>query len=686
MHHRLPRASRFVALSATVPALALAVLATAGGCSSDRGSSPTAATLAEIDGAVSAVQSVEIDDAFWSPRREQIRTVTLRDQYQQLETHHRVENLRIAAGERPGVHEGLEFDDSDVYKWLEAASYQLALHPEDGELRSLADELVRLIAAAQAPDGYLYTFYQTLAPERRWSIPWMTHELYCAGHLIEAGVAHEAATGSAALLGPAIRFADLVDQTFGRGKNEHVPGHPEIELALVKLHRRTGDERYLDLARFFVDRRGHFDDYHREIVADLVDYAAVNLLAERKRGSDRSTARSEAARPAARDAQAPLAVRTVQSFYSGAYFQNRLPLLDTTVAEGHAVRAMYFYAGAAALHLARPDQNLLGALATLWSNTIERRTYLTGGMGSLPYIEGFGEDYELPNASYAESCAAIGSFLFSWRMLLATGDARYADQMERTLYNGLLAGISLDGKHYFYENPLSDDGSRERQSWYTVSCCPPNLARTISSLQRYLFAQRGREVWVHQYVGSRASLEVPGGRLGLRVRSELPWEGEVSIEVDLATPTDLTFELRIPAWATTSEIRVNGEPLAGTDSPEPGTYAAITRRWTDGDRISLHLELVPRLVESPPEVVANLGKAAIVRGPLVYCLEDKDNDLDVHAARIGTEVPTAVAAPALLGGVVTAVGNNRDGVPYTAIPYFAWANRGRSHMEVWLAR
>lgn len=681
-----------IGLAALILAGALAT-----GCSSGSGSADDApATLGEVEGAATAARTVAIDDPFWTPRREQIRTVTLRDQYRQLESHHRVDNLRVAAGEKSGVHEGLEFDDSDVYKWIEAASYQLARHPEDGELRGLVDELVRLIGKAQEPDGYLYTFYQTIASERRWSIPWMTHELYCVGHLIEAGLAHQQATGSDALLAPARHFADLVDATFGPGKNEHVPGHEEIELALVKLFRHTRDERYLDLARFFIDRRGHFPDYHQEIVADLVNYAAINALADLKRApfraggaGDGSASNAGGLGAAAAASPPPIALRTVQSFYSGAYFQNRLPLLDTSVAEGHAVRAMYLYAGAAALHLERPDRNLLDALATLWDNTIARRTYLTGGMGSLPFIEGFGEDFELPNKAYTESCAAIGSFLFSWRMLLATGAARYADQMERTLMNGLLSGLSLDGTHYFYENPLTDDGSRERQSWYTVSCCPPNLARTISSLERYLYAQRGREVWVNQYVGSRATLAMPGGAtLDLTMTSGLPWEGEVGLSIDVSKPTDATLLLRVPAWASDTEIRVNGEVVAaGAELAPPSSYVPIARRWKRGDTVFARFGMETRLVESPPEVVENQGRVAIVRGPLVYALEDQDNGFDVHTTRIGADVPLVTPAPAGLDGVVSALaGATQDGLPYTAIPYYAWANRGRSNMEVWLHR
>ncbi len=677
--------------SSTLAAAFFAV-ALASGCASGSGPAADGApatALAEVEGATTSARTVEIDDPFWSPRREQIRTVTLPDQYLQLESHHRVDNFRVTAGEKRGVHEGFEFDDSDVYKWLEAASYQLALHPEDGALRAKVDELVRLIGKAQEPGGYLYTFYQTIAPERRWSIPWMTHELYCVGHLIEAGIAHQQATGSDALLAPAIRFADLVDATFGPGKNEHVPGHEELELALVKLFQHTRDPRYLDLARFFVEKRGHFPGYHAEIAADLVNYAAINALAELKRAPYRAAgAAADVAVPSAAASTPPIALRTVQSFYSGAYFQNRLPLLETSVAEGHAVRAMYLYAGAAALHLERPDAALLGALTTLWDNTIARRTYLTGGMGSLPFIEGFGEDYELPNESYAESCAAIGSFLFSWRMLLATGDARYADQMERTLYSGLLAGLSLDGTHYFYENPLTDDGSRERQPWYPVSCCPSNLARTISSLQRFLYAQRGREVWVNQYVGSRATLAMPGGaEMALTMTSGLPWDGDVGIAVDVAKPLDAAILLRVPAWASGAEIRVDGEVVADGTDAAPSSYVRIERRWKRGDTIYARFGLESRVVEPPPEVIANQGRVALVRGPVVYALEDKDNAFDVHAVRIGTEAPLAAPAPALLGGVVTLRGSTRDGgTPYTAIPYYAWANRGRSNMEVWVHR
>jgi hypothetical protein len=633
------------------------------------------------------LSSVEIRDRFWAPRRELLRTVTLPSQWDELEAHHDVDNFRILAGKKTGVHRGPVFLDSDLYKWLEAASSVLAKHPEDQELAARVEELSSLIAAAQMPDGYLNTYYESFAPERRWTNLWMNHELYCAGHFIEAACARAETVGPNPLLAAATKLADHLAAQFGPGKNEGVPGHEEVELALIRLYRLTGERKYLDLADFFIHRRGRDPHFKRELLSELRDQSQLNKIVREKRKpylaalpAEDSTAYGSFKLPWR------LVPRILANFASGRYFQADRPLEAQTVAEGHAVRAMYYFTGAADLYLETGAPGLRPILETVWQNTFTKRAYVTGGLGALPIIEGFGKDYELPNRSYTETCAAIGSFFFSWRMLRATGAAKYADQMERALYNAILSGLSLDQKHYFYGNPLTSHGEHERREWYPVACCPPNLARLLASLERYLYGQSPDGIWVHQYVGGQAEFELPEGKVLLAVQSGFPWEGRARLQITPERPLMFSLRLRVPGWARGAEVRVNGKKLA--ESPAPGSYLVLQREWRPGDEIVLEFGMEPRLESAPAEVKENRGKAAILAGPLVYCLEDRDNPgLDVHGVQIrrDPELETAFQ-PELLGGVALVRGRTRDGKELRAIPYYAWGNRGRAQMEVWISQ
>jgi len=354
------------------------------------------------------------------------------------------------------------------------------------------------------------------------------------------------------------------------------------------------------------------------------------------------------------------------------------------VAEGHAVRAMYFYAGAADLYLETGEAKILSTLETIWDNTVQKRTYITGGLGALPVIEGFGRDYELPNRSYTETCAAIGSFFFSWRLLRATGEAKYADQMERALYNAILSGVSLDMKHYFYGNPLASDGGHERRDWFVVACCPPNLARLLASLERYLYGQSRDALWVHQYIGGQARFERPEGKVLLLVESGFPWQGKARVQVKPDSPMTFSLLLRAPGWAQGAEVKLNGR--AAPERIVPGSYVRLQREWHSGDVVELAFGMKPRPLQSPPEVKSNRGRAAVLNGPLVYCLEDKDNPgLDVHRLRFNREPDFMVSYnPDLLEGLATVSGRTAEGKRFIAIPYYAWCNRGRANMEVWI--
>jgi hypothetical protein len=628
---------------------------------------------------------VEIEDEFWSPRIERLRTVTLPAQWEELEAHHHLDNFRVAAGKKPGVHLGPVFLDSDLYKWLEAAAYVLARHPQDQELARRVEEISDLIAQSQMPDGYLNTYYQSLAPERRWVNLLMNHELYCAGHFIEAACARTETSGKNSLLPIAEKLADHLVATFGPGRNEGVPGHEEIELALIRLYRQTGKPEYLELADFFVHQRGRNPHFARDLVRALCDQARLNSIVQEKRKPYLFAAAAEDTSSYGAAVIPPrLLPRILANFYTGRYFQAEKPLEQQTVAVGHAVRAMYFYTGAADLYLETGEPGLLAALKTIWDNTIARRTYITGGMGALPVIEGFGRDYELPNRSYTETCAAIGSFFFSWRLLRATGEAQYAEQMERTLYNAILSGISLDQRHYFYGNPLTSHGEHERREWFLVACCPPNLARVLASLERYLYGQSEDGVWVHQYVGGRVRFPRPEGEAALRVESGFPWQGKARLQMEVERPMRFALRLRVPAWAKQAQVRVNGKAVE--EKAVPGTYAVLDRDWQSGDVVELEFRMETEAVFAPPPVKENRGRAAIMRGPLVYCLEDKDNAaLDVHRVKISPEPQWAAGyQPELLGGLVAVSGRTREGARFRAIPYYAWGNRGRANMAVWL--
>ena len=604
------------------------------------------------------ITDVRLSDGFWEPRLRVNREVTLPSQDRHLEETGRLDNFRRAAGKIGGPFRGIYFNDSDVYKWLEAAAWTLAADP-DPHLERIVEAVVAEIEDAQGPDGYLNTFFVFERESERWTNLTNKHELYCAGHLIQAAVAHRRATGSERLLDVARRFADHICATFGPeedGRRPGTDGHEEIEMSLVELYRETGEEKYLEGARYFLDARGH----------GLV-------------GGDE-------------------------------YHQDHRPFRELEGMVGHAVRTVYLNAGAADVYAETGEPALLEALRRLWENMTTRRMYVSGGVGSRYEGEAFGADYELPNArAYAETCAAIGSVMWNWRMLMLGGEARYADLIENTLYNAVLPGISLDGASYFYQNPLADDGTHRRQPWFGCACCPPNAARHLASLPGYFYSVSEGSVWVHLYAGGEADLPVgEKGTIRLRQRTNYPWEGEVEILVD--GRGEFGLMLRVPSWCEGGcEIEVNGKPLDGPTSP--GLYAEVRREWRPGDAVRLRLPMPVRLVESHPYVAENAGRVAIMRGPLLYCVEQTDNPgFDPRAVALPADADfSASFRPDLLGGVTVLSaraevaapegfwgdrlystrrdrgGDLRTGVArLTAVPYYAWANREPGAMQVWL--
>jgi DUF1680 family protein len=599
--------------------------------------------------------AVRLTDAFWAPRIERNRDVTLASQYRQLEETGTVDNFRRVAGTKDAAHRGPQFADSDAYKWLEAAASALAAGA-GGEIRERVDTLAEAIAAAQRPDGYLNTYFARERADGRWKTVtternWM-HELYCAGHFFQAAIAHFRATGERKLLDVAIRYADHIGETFGPGEAQRhgFDGHPEVEMALVELYRTTGNARYLETARYFLELR---------------------------RGMDRMND----------------------------CWQEQKPFRELERINAHAVCAVYLCAGATDFYAETGDEGFRTALEKIWENMTGRQLYLTGGIGQRFQYEAFGWDYELPAYAYAETCASIGSLMWNWRLLQVTGDAKYADLIEQTLYNGLISGLSLDGEHYFYTNPLTDDGEHRRQAWFGCACCPPNVARLLAQLSGYFYSVSDAAIWTHLYAAGAATVALPGdgGTVTLKTETQYPWDGAIGITVESAPATPVTLHLRIPAWAAGVTVAVNG---AAAIAATPGAYHAIERVWEGGDTVTLTLPMPVRKVIGHPAIEATQGKLALLRGPLVYCLEAADNPgVDVRDVRLQPDASfESVWQPDLLGGIVALKGSGVEAaagdwngalyqpvdtldtgrpVSVTAIPYYAWANREAGPMRVW---
>ena len=610
--------------------------------------------------------AVRFTDRFWQPKLEVNRTVTIPHIMQENDETGRVDNFLKAAHQMSGAYQGQRYNDTDVYKIIEAASYSLARVP-DTALDSRLDRLIAIIAAAQEPDGYVYT-PRTVDPANpapgagpgRWSWLGTSHELYDQGHLYEAAVAHSQATGKRTLLDVATRSADLVCRVFGPGRRLDVPGHEEIELALVKLSRVTGNRKYLDEAQFFLSQRGRPHTNPPIVFEPGSRFAMYNDLA---------------------------------------YRQDHKPVDEQTTAVGHAVRATYLYSAMTDVAALLGNGSFGRAVDTLWNDVISKRMYVTGGLGAERRTEAFGADYVLPNRAYAETCASVGGMLWYHRMFLREGDAAYYDTFERTLYNGYLSGVSLSGDRFFYQNPLVSDGTVERSAYFDVACCPANLSRLMAQLPGLVYAQRKDELFVNLFVGSTATVRVGSTRAAVTQETAYPWGGRVTIGIDPERPIDLTIAVRIPSWArgmampagdlyrfadaganTTAEapsVSVNGKPIP-LDIVKG--FSRIRRRWQRGDRVELMLPMPVHRVVANDGVSEDRGRAAIQRGPIVYCVEAVDNGGRVSNLTLPPDRPLKHEFRThLLGGIEVITG---DGL--TAVPYYAWNNRGKGEMAVWL--
>ena len=610
--------------------------------------------------------SVKVTDNFWGQRLQASREVTIPLAFSKCEETGRYENFVKAAHPSDTYKvEGLSFDDTDVYKTIEGASYSLQTYP-DKKLQKYIDSVLVIVAGAQEPDGYLYTA-RTMNPKHphnwagkeRWvAVENLSHEFYNLGHMIEGAVAHYQATGKRNFLDIAIKYADCVCREIGNGpqQKKYVPGHQIAEMALVKLYMATGDKKYLDQAKFFLDTRGY-------------------------------TSRKDA------------------------YSQAHKPVVEQDEAVGHAVRAVYMYSGMADVAAITGDSSYIKAIDKIWDNIVSKKIYITGGIGARHAGEAFGNNYELPNLSaYCETCAAIGNVYMNYRLFLLHGDAKYFDVLERTLYNGLISGVSLDGGSFFYPNPLSSNGKYSRKPWFGCACCPSNVSRFIPSLPGYVYAVKNDQVYVNLYLSNKAELKVDKKKILLEQETGYPWNGDIRLKITQGNQ-DFTMKLRIPGWVRGNvlpsdlysyadnqkpayQVSVNGQTV---ESDVNDGYLSIARKWKKGDVVEVHFDMIPRIVKANPKVEADHGRVAVERGPIVYCAEWPDNRFNVHSILLNQHPQFKVTdKPELLYGIrqittdAQALSYDKAGklvtkdVELTLIPYYAWAHRGEGDMEVWL--
>lgn len=622
--------------------------------------------------------SVHFTDHFWAGRLETNRKVTIPFDFRKSEETGRISNFEKAGGLKTGPFQGIRFDDSDVYKIMEGAAYSLSNHP-DPSLEKYMDDLIDKIAAAQEDDGYLYTT-RTINPakpapnagDKRWSYLNQSHELYNAGHMYEAAVAYYKATGKRKFLDVAIKNANLMVRTFGPGKQYGFPGHQEIEIGLVKLYRVTGNKAYLDLAKYFLDIRG------KEVKG--VKYPQEHDI----------------------------------------YIQSHKPVVEQDEAVGHAVRATYMYSGMADVAALTGDTAYVQAIKKIWNNVVSKKIYITGGIGARRKGEAFGDNYELPNATaYNETCAAIGNMLWNHRMFLLEGAGKYMDIFERTLYNGFLSGVSLEGNEFFYPNPLEFDGITKfnqgkacRKPWFSCSCCPSNVVRFMPSIPGYVYATKGSDIYVNLFIGNEAEIQTASNKVKLSVTTDYPWDGKINIRMIPQKAEKFALRIRIPGWALDRPVpsdlyayinktnnhpslKINGKAI--TAQTENG-YAVIERKWKKNDEVNIEFPMTTHMVIASEKVEEDVNKLAVERGPVVYCAEWVDNNGLVSNLIVPESTTlTTHAAPALFDGVTLIDGNvpavliEDKGIrvetklrKMTLIPYYAWAHRGIGEMAVWL--
>jgi uncharacterized protein len=615
------------------------------------------------------VEEVIVKDPFWTPKIDLNRETTIPYAFSKCAETGRIDNFAIAGGLMKGSFRGERYNDSDVFKIIEGACYSLMSNP-DPKLRNYVDSLVTLISAAQEDDGYLYTT-RTIDPVNvapgagrdRWIDERVSHELYNVGHMYEAAVAHYLATGSDAFLKVAVKNAELINREFGWGKREIAPGHQEIEIGLIKLYKVTGERKWLDLAKFFIDVRGKQAKYMRHPAGSRFEV-----------------------------------------YNDSVYLQMHKPVLEQTEAVGHAVRGAYMYSALVDLSEETLDNRYLDTSEKIWNDVTGRKIYITGGIGSLEYGEAFGAPYELPDMkAYTETCASVANVFWNHRLFNATADSKYIDVLERTLYNGLISGIGADGCSFFYSNPLESDGSFERAGWFECSCCPGNVSRFMPTLGQYIYSVSDSRIFVNLFIGSVANLKAGKDRITITQESGLPWKGNTLIRVDsVTTGNTIRMMIRIPAWLGSApmpgglysyldksksrvDISVNGQKA---DYKIENGFASINRSWNRGDEITVTFPLKPRFITAREEVKADNNRVAIGYGPLVYCLEEADNGKIREAVVDPSSTVDFKYDSSLLNGIGTLMFDVKipgdKNIKAKAIPYYSWNNRGKGEMCVWM--
>ncbi len=618
-------------------------------------------------------KGVEIEDAYWSPRLELNRKRAILYQWEQYQRYGTIDNFRILAGTKKGERRGFFYADSDLHKWADAASRILRAGP-DTSIEGLLREYVTLMASCQEPDGYLFTYNQLHFPGTRWKNLQIEHELYCHGHFIEAGVSHFEATGRRDLIDLAEKSARLIVREFKDAGPERTSGHEEVEIALLRLYGIAGDVEYLETARNLLERRGRIKGFGAKLLRQVLSQVARSKAADRQK-SEKGQLGFEMGENLTKREPPFLLLRALPCFLSGAYQQQDRPMRKQIEPKGHAVRWTYLMAAAARLHRESPDASLLHWMRSAWDRLVEEKMYVTGGIGSLPILEGFGRPFELDNRySYSETCAAIGSILWNRELSLATGEARYADLIEWQLQNAASVGIALSGDRYFYRNPLSADGELERRPWYATACCPSNISRLWAEVPRLIFARSEGLIRIDQYIGSSARFDAD---VSVRMKSALPWEGLVRIEVESASP--ITVLLRMPCWAGKAKMTLRGtsprtierlvEQRFGKARFDRAEYLAC-ELGSGKSEISLDFSMEISLLRAHPLVRADVGRVVVTRGPLVYCAETVDNPgLDLDAVSLDAASLHYRWAEGLFGvGCGTISGSTSEGLPLSVHP------------------
>ncbi len=647
-------------------------------------------------------EQVGIKDSFWSEKLKVNSEEAIFHQWKKLEESKTIENFRIIQGEKDAFREGYFYTDSDAHKWVDAAAAILMSRKDDDLLKILSNYLDLLISV-QEKDGYIFTYNQFHFPGERWINHQIEHELYTLGHLIEAAIISYKATNKESYLDLGKRAADLLVKVFSNASSKQTPGHPEVEIALIKLYRFTEEKKYLMLAEKLLEKRGRFILFGLRIFKENTSQKkrAKEVSRQKEIFLDKKETKQETLMgDLSKDGPRGLGIRFILSALSGKYFQQNKPIRKLNKPIGHSVRWGYLVTAATMLYQERGNTKLLKSLQKAWDHMVKKRMYITGGIGSLPLLESFGRNYELNNKyAYNETCAAIGSVFWNWEMLLSTGDAKYADLLEWQLYNAVLVGMSADGKSYFYRNPLEVDKTFERKEWYKTACCPSNISRTLARLSKYIYSFNECNLWIHQFVGSKVKVPLDGikeSEIKVDMQSNLPWDGRVTINLECKENLDFYLNIRVPSWTDKPEIHINGKKLnklklnlkeiktASGIIPYESYYISLKEDWNSHNIIKINFPMPINIHNSHKKVRNNRNRVAFSRGPLVYCFESLDNpDLDILKEQINMK-RKAVAYTS--EGLTKLKLLNKENEELIARPYFSWGNKGKSSLLVWIRK